>query len=512
MSRRQRRIETYAQIMLEADRSGGRPSIDAASRALCQSDLFYLLAFAMGRADVRQSDWLYDRCVEVQDSPDGMLDLWAREHYKSTVITFAQTIRDILIDPEITVGIFSHTKPIARSFLRQIKYELETNEFLKGIFPDILYPDPKKDAPAVGNAWSEDKGITVRRKTNPKEATIEAHGLVDGQPTSKHFSLLVYDDVVTLESVSTPEMINKTTDALALSFNLGAHGGRRRFIGTRYHFNDTYKTIIDREIATPRIHPATDDGTAAGKPVFLTQDQLDQRRRDQGPYVFGCQQLQDPRSESDHGFSDDWLRWYTNPPNPRETNTYILVDPAGSKKKGSDYSVFWVVGLGADNNYYLLDGRRAKMSLKERTDTLFSLHRKWRPLAVGYEQYGMQADIEHIEEHMELASYRFKVTKLGGATPKMDRIKRLQPKFEQGRFFLPRYIPTQNENGSVTNLIDIFLSDEYRAFPVCTHDDMLDDLANVLHPDLNAEFPAKTYRAPVMIVGGEGVLDAVVGY
>lgn len=512
MSRRQRRIETYAQIMMEADRSGGRPAIDAASRALCQSDLFYLLAFAMGRADVRQSDWLYDRCVEVQELPDGMLDLWAREHYKSTVITFAQTIRDILVDPEITVGIFSHTKPIARSFLRQIKYELETNEFLKGIFPDTLYADPKKDAPAAGNAWSEDKGITVKRTTNPKEATIEAHGLVDGQPTSKHFSLLIYDDVVTLESVSTPEMISKTTDALALSFNLGAHGGRRRFIGTRYHFNDTYKTIIDREIATPRIHPATDDGTAAGKPVFLTQEQLDQRRRDQGPYVFGCQQLQDPRSESDHGFSDDWLRWYTNPPNPRETNTYLLVDPAGSKKKGSDYSVFWVVGLGADNNYYLLDGRRAKMSLKERTDTLFSLHRKWRPLAVGYEQYGMQADIEHIEEHMELASYRFKVTKLGGSTPKMDRIKRLQPKFEQGRFFLPRYIPTQNENGSVTNLIDIFLSDEYRAFPVCTHDDMLDDLANILHPDLNAEFPAKSNRAPIMIVGGEGVLDAVVGY
>ena len=82
MSRRQRRIETYAQIMMEADRSGGRPAIDAASRALCQSDLFYLLAFAMGRADVRQSDWLYDRCVEVQELPDGMLDLWAREHYK----------------------------------------------------------------------------------------------------------------------------------------------------------------------------------------------------------------------------------------------------------------------------------------------------------------------------------------------------------------------------------------------------------------------------------------------
>jgi hypothetical protein len=85
----------------------------------------------------------------------------------------------------------------------------------------------------MGNNWSEDKGITVKRKSNPKESTIEAHGLVGGQPTSKHFSLLVYDDVVTLESVTSPEMIQKTTDAWAISLNLGAHGGKRRYIGTR---------------------------------------------------------------------------------------------------------------------------------------------------------------------------------------------------------------------------------------------------------------------------------------
>ena len=261
---RQERIDTYTQIMLEADKAGGRPAIDAAERELCKCDLFYLLAYACGRADVRASDFLFERCQEVQESPDGHLDLWSREHYKSTAITFAKTIQDILCDPTITVGIFSHTKPIARGFLRQIKYELETNERLKQLFPEILYPNPKTDAPAMGNSWSEDKGITVKRDCNDKESTVEAHGLVDGQPTGKHFKLLVYDDVVTLESVNTPEMIRKTTDALALSYNLGAHGGKRRFIGTRYHFADTYAEILERGTAKPRIHPATKDGTVTG--------------------------------------------------------------------------------------------------------------------------------------------------------------------------------------------------------------------------------------------------------
>ena len=32
--------------------------------------------------------------------------------------------------------------------------------------------------------WSLDGGLVVKRKSNPKEATVEAWGLVDSQPTS----------------------------------------------------------------------------------------------------------------------------------------------------------------------------------------------------------------------------------------------------------------------------------------------------------------------------------------
>jgi hypothetical protein len=92
-----------------------------------------------------------------------------------------------LNDPEITVGIFSHTRPIAKAFLRQIKREFETNEQLKALFPEILYANPAAESPK----WSEDEGITVKRSSNPKEATVEAWGLVDGQPTSKHYRLLI---------------------------------------------------------------------------------------------------------------------------------------------------------------------------------------------------------------------------------------------------------------------------------------------------------------------------------
>src|SRR5258706_10619219 len=80
-------------------------------RRLCLTDLFFLLRYGCGRKDI-DHPWLFARCREVQADPNGYLDLWSREHYKSSIITFGLTVQNILNDPEITVGIFSHTRPI----------------------------------------------------------------------------------------------------------------------------------------------------------------------------------------------------------------------------------------------------------------------------------------------------------------------------------------------------------------------------------------------------------------
>jgi hypothetical protein len=146
---------------------------------------------------------------------------------------------------EATICIFSHTRPAAKKFLRQIKLELELNHELKALYPDVLWEDPAKEAPK----WSEDDGLIVKRKSNPKEATLEAWGIIDGQPTGVRFEVLVYDDVITEKTVTTPEQIEKATESWALSLNLAPEGAVYRYIGTRYHFFDTYRTIMDRGAA-----------------------------------------------------------------------------------------------------------------------------------------------------------------------------------------------------------------------------------------------------------------------
>ena len=157
---RQESNEIYDKVLSDNNRS--------AIVKLCKNDLFFLLTRACKRRDIDRQ-WLFDRCKEVQANPDGYLDLWAREHYKSTIITFGKSIQDILKDPNITIGIFSHTRPIAKDFLKQIKTELEQNQFLKDYFPEVLYQNPEKESPK----WSLDSGIRVKRTENPKEHRLK---------------------------------------------------------------------------------------------------------------------------------------------------------------------------------------------------------------------------------------------------------------------------------------------------------------------------------------------------
>lgn len=446
-----------------------------AVRKLCREDLFFLLWYVCGRRDM-EKQWILDRCREVQEEPDWYLDLWARGHYKSTVITMGKTIQDILNDPEITVGIFAHTRPIAKGFLRQIKREFETNETLKEFFPDILYAE-LREAPT----WSEDTGIVVRRKGNPKESTVEAWGLIDGQPTSKHFRLRVYDDVVTRESVTTPEQIHKTTEAWELSDNLGVEGGKVRIIGTRYHLADTYSTILERGAAKARIYPATHNGRMDGIPVLLAQKEWELKLKTQSRSTIASQLLQNPLADEDATFRVEWLRPYEV--RPKTMNVYIMCDPSKGRNAQSDNTAIAVVGVASGGTYYLLDGYCHRMTLSQRWIALRDLWRKWAKepgvmnIKVGYERYGAQSDEEYFQERMQLENkvirkqeekYEFQIHELNwtfegtkGEQGKSTRVERLEPKFRNARFFLPLAV-WRNSQPMVWHIDDDQDSKNYR--------------------------------------------------
>lgn len=452
-------------------------------RTLAKNDLFFLLVYVLG-VSFANNQWVLDRCREYQEDPYGYLDLWARGHFKSTIITYAHTIFEILNDPEITIGIFSHKLPIARAFVIQIKNTLESNELLKLLFPDILYKNPK-DLRNGSPKWTEEK-ICVKRQSTRKEMTVEACGVVEGQPTGMHFDRLIYDDLVTLESVNTPEQILKTTAAYKMSLNLGSATAKRAMIGTFYAFNDTYNVIIDEGGVIPRIYPAMTDPVDFNTSVFLPPEELKQKRVEMGAATFGTQMLLDPSIANNRYFLPEWVKYYDGKGWDTMTR-YIIVDPASSKEKRSDYTVMLVLGLGKDGNYYVIDGIRDRLNLTERTNILFSLVEQYRPNAVWYESYGQQADNEHIQAEMSVRHFRFAIHRLGGTMAKKTRIERLQPLFEQGKIWFPTRLPFMTVDSGYQDFTKLFLDDEYLKYPACNHDDMIDCLARLF--DIGAVFP-----------------------
>jgi len=199
---------------------------------LAANDRFFLLTAILRRRDA-DTQWVYERSREVEADTDGYIDLWARYHYKSTIITFAGSIQEIINDPDITIAIFGYDLGVSRPFLEQIKRECEENELLTLYFPDVFYQDPKKQS----SRWSMSEGIIVRRKNNPKEATVSAFGLMEGLPTGGHWGLLIFNDVVTMKSVTQTDsgQIQKTWLHWEQAQNLGTHEKMRRWIeGTRY--------------------------------------------------------------------------------------------------------------------------------------------------------------------------------------------------------------------------------------------------------------------------------------
>jgi len=473
--------------------AAGRQDGLATYRQLCKDDLFFLLYFGLERIDVNDP-FIIEAIQEVEDDHVNTIDLWAREHYKSTIITYGLPIQEVLNDPEERIAIFSHTRPIAKGFLRQIKQTLEniSTPVVKW-FPDIFYKKPRTQAPK----WSEDDGLIIKRKSNSKEATFEAWGMVDGQPTSKHFTKRIYDDVVTKESVTTPEQIKKVLDAYETSESLGTDGGTARMAGTHYHFADLYAHLKKQtDVYNVRIKPATHDGTPQGKPVFLSRRRLSELRRKQGAYVFSCQQLLNPIASGDQRFKAEWIKYYDRVPD--RLNKYLLGDPANEKRKQSDYTTLGVIGLDAYGNYFLLDLLREKLSLGERWDALRDMWSSNQPIkAVGYEKYGKDADINYFEEKQRDQGVYFPITALGGPMSKTDRILRLVPRFETGTFLLPHRLIRNGED-----LIQILIDEEYLFFPFTSHDDLLDMIARI--EDIGAVRP--------MVYVPEGNATAITDY
>lgn len=389
-------------------------------------------------------------------------------------------------NPQLSIIAASHTAELAERFGRKVRNGVDDVEF-RALFPNVSLA---ADSTAAGR-WATNHG-----------GEYTAVG-VGGSVTGRRGDLIVIDDPVRSRADADSERVRGTTwewwtnDLLT---RLKPHG-RIVVIMTRWHEDDLAGRLLEREpqrwkvIKLPMIAGDNDPlGRQPGERLWrewFTDEMVKQAQKDPRSWISLYQQ--EPRPAEGAEFKRSWINRFNDA--PKKMNKVILVDPAGDpqigggKRKKSDRTVMWVVGLAADGNAFLVDGVIDRLSLTQRADKLFELHKKHKPMQVRYERYGMMADVAYIKAEMERRQYRFKVTEVAGAIEKNARIRRLIPWFEGGRIWFPQSLNYVDVQGEQHELIEELVEVEYATFPVGRYDDGMDCLARLEEPSLTLPWP-----------------------
>lgn len=478
-------------------------------RATCENDFWFFVRHCLTLGQVRCGDphltewygrpwfdhpWLFEYCREIQEDPDGNLTLKPRFHFKTALETQSYPLWELLKNPDLRFLIITYKiEKVGDSFLGHIKREAEINELLPATWPHVFWERPQTQAPE----WSM-TALCFPRSLNPKEPTFAVTSLKTGA-TSTHVDRRIWDDIVTQDAVRSRMAIDDTTELWRKFAGTAADHTVDRYVGTHWAVNDTYRYILDLGAAKLRYGDVyEEDGVT---PVLRSKEWVDKIRLQLGSYNFNAQLRNMPVAASLQTFDLGWIRHYDEDRDEiaKKLNVYIFIDTARSEKGNDpDYTAISTVGLGRGvphGNYYGLDLCRDRMGLVRLTEQLFDLVERWKPLCVYIEQVGGMRDIEHIKHEMVRQGFSFRIKDIQERLKKEDRIQRLQPIMEAGRFYLPRGGIIGQMDGRKVDFIQVLKAEELMDWnPIHgapQHDDMLDSLAWIASPAVKLRFPEK---------------------
>lgn len=451
-----------------------------------------------GDNKVSLSSFHKELCQFVDTSPRKQkLILVPRGHLKSTLITIGKSLQWICEDPTVRILIANATYQMAVAFLSVIKRHLTQNPTLIELFGP-LGENPEK--------WSENM-ITLNQATvvgGEKEATVFCYGM-GGNLVSQHYDKIILDDIVNEDNVNTREQIEKTLQFYRLCQPLLEKDGEMLIIGTRWHEDDLYGYIMDKENGFLDDFMVYEKKAIEGdlwdekageytKGQVLWEEkyslqELSKIRRKMGPYTFSAQYMNDPVPPSDADFKREWFTYYEPVDlRGRDLNKYLLIDPAISLDKQADYTAMLTVGVDQFSNIYILDITRGHMKVNDIINNIFFLYERWHPTAIGLEEVAFQRALRYALKQEEEKRKRFlNVIELKPHTRSKDqRIKGLQPLYAGGKVLHNRDLP-----------YNIYLEDELLRFPRGKNDDMIDALAyalDMIHPPAMKVSPYRKHK------------------
>jgi len=390
-----------------------------------------------------------------------------RDHFKTTIITVGRTLQLLARDPNTTFLLAGATMDRqAAPFLEACKYEIETNELLRGLYPHLR----------KGNPWSA-KRFRVSGQKGVREASVSAVG-EGGSAASGHFGEIILDDLALEENTLTRARADKTNNWTTMLMPMVNAGGHILLYGTRYKDYDVHG-FWEREMPGQFLrrswsalyddegNPTLDvDGGNILFPEEWSRERLRERMESMGVLNFSAQYLNDPIPAELAVMKPEWidLAWEEKAELPTVMTKYIGMDP--SLGDGKDKCAIYVVGVDKEDNIHVLRRHVGRWTFAAQSDMFLTVLLEEEPAASIIESMGIGAAIEQlVQEKMEQRGVMSYVEYPRWQVNKEARIQAiLQPLLESGRLKILDHL-----KGST-------LVEEMVRFPKGTYDDEIDAL------------------------------------
>lgn len=423
-----------------------RYKTNLAIKLLAKLNLYFLSKVVLRYEDLTPETHL-PFCEHLLRNISRNTNVLPRGYFKTTISTKSASIFCIINDPNIRILLVNATATNAELMLKEIKSHFETNPYFKLLFPGLV-PKNFKEVP-----WSNNK-MQVVRTGNYGEPTIYAVG-TDTNVTSGHFNLIIKDDLVNEDHLTSPEQMRKPIEWEKMSHSLYVPDSDPRkkldwSTGTRWAYFDYMAWRLDMAEDDQKyvLSCFNKDGKSTFPERFPIVE-LERIRKSQSDRVFSCQYLNNPMPAETATFRKEWIQYYEDIPRDVPLRTFVLCDPAMSLSKYACDRAIIAVSIDDSKNWYVREYSSGKFPVTDEDSSgrtslmgeIFRFHRLYQPDFFGIEDNGLQkALIYPLRDEMRRRDCFFPVNSLQptGRETKAMRIETLSIPFCAKRVYIKK--------------------------------------------------------------------------
>lgn len=404
------------------------------------------------------------------------MDLAPRGHGKSTIGDVDFCITKVLRNPDVRIMIGSKTQTQASAFLKEIRTHFEQNVNLIRIFGDW-----KKSR---DNVWN-DKEFTVNRRTViKKEATVSALG-ASGAVVSKHFDIIIGDDLVGFENARTEAQRKVLKEWFYSSlYPTLEPDGEIHILGTRYSPMDLYEDLIKSKNYKVNVQQAITVKDGQEYSLWESKFSLEKLRsirEEAGLIIFNMQYQNNTELAKGKIFKYKYFKHFEEYDIDYDLNRvrvkvldsqgvpywipvriYIGADLAISEDETSnnDYFVLTVIGVDKNKNVYVLDYLKERLTFNAQLNAILDYGKNKFPMVerIGVETVQYQKSLAQEIRRLSLLP----VVNIQTSKDKVTRAMRRSALFENGKVWF---------RIGMDDLEECLL-----LFPEVDHDDLFDGL------------------------------------